>query len=166
MQMQPVGKLRVRLSTLWPNIPLTAELPLLGERSKGAHVAGSIAVTLHTRYASTVSGGQGAWRGARRTLGWRRRRAVRRRPPAGSRPPPASRRSPPLATPRSSQGALVRGYIKPALPAAAYSFPAVADKAQQAALARESRRLVLRWLDSANPAIASAQALVVLDAER
>lgn len=72
----------------------------------------------------------------------------------------------PSLAPLSLQGALLRGYIKPALPAPAYSYPTVADKAHQASLARESRRLVLRWLDSANPSIGSAQALVVLDAER
>lgn len=36
----------------------------------------------------------------------------------------------------------------------------------QAALGREARRIVLRWLDAANPAIGGPQALVVLDAER
>lgn len=36
----------------------------------------------------------------------------------------------------------------------------------QAVLAREARRIILRWLDAANPAIGGPQALVVLDAER
>ena len=49
-----VGKLRVRLSCLRPNAALSADLPLLGERAKGAHKVGSVALTLQASYASTV----------------------------------------------------------------------------------------------------------------
>jgi hypothetical protein len=112
---QVVGKLRVRLSCLWPNTQHSASLPLLGERAKGAQVVGAISLSLQACYASNK--------------------------------------------------ALFKGYTAPALPKAAYVH-GVDDKAHQGALARESRRIVLRWLDSANPPISGPVALTVLDAER
>ena len=58
--LQFVGKLRVRLSCLQPNHSLSADLPLLGERSKGAQVVGAVQLTLQASYASLVRGGGGA----------------------------------------------------------------------------------------------------------
>lgn len=45
----------MRLSCLWPNTPLSAELPLLGERTKGARAVGTVRLTLQANYASAVS---------------------------------------------------------------------------------------------------------------
>ena len=59
----------------------------------------------------------------------------------------------------------MKGYTAPPLPKAAYTH-GIQDKAHQTALRREARRIVLRWLDSANPSIAGPLALAVLDAER
>lgn len=51
---QVVGKLRVRLSCLWPNTQHSASLPLLGDRAKGAQVVGAVSLSLQACYASTV----------------------------------------------------------------------------------------------------------------
>lgn len=51
-----VGKLRVRLSCLRPNTPLSADLVLLGERARGAHEAGTVKLSLETSYPSPVGG--------------------------------------------------------------------------------------------------------------
>jgi len=51
---QVVGKLRVRLSCLWPNTHHSASLPLLGDRAKGAQVVGAVSLSLQACYASTV----------------------------------------------------------------------------------------------------------------
>ena len=55
--LQFVGKLRVRLSCLQPNHSLSADLPLLGERSRGARVVGGVRLTLQASYASLVREG-------------------------------------------------------------------------------------------------------------
>lgn len=57
---QAIGKLRIRLSCVWPNTTHSASLPLLGERAKGAQVAGAVSLTLRACYDSTVGGGRGA----------------------------------------------------------------------------------------------------------
>lgn len=49
------GKLRVRLSCLRPNAELCRELPLLGERSKGGNVVGSVRMLMEARFEGTVS---------------------------------------------------------------------------------------------------------------
>ncbi len=46
---QMVGKLRVRLSCVQPNQPVTAMLPLLSERKKGAQQVGTAEMTLQVR---------------------------------------------------------------------------------------------------------------------
>ena len=51
---QVVGKLRVRLSCLWPNSQHSASLPLLGERAKGAQVVGAVSLSMQASYASSV----------------------------------------------------------------------------------------------------------------
>ena len=63
------------------------------------------------------------------------------------------------------QKALVKGYTAPALPKAAYSH-GLGDKSHQLVMARESRRIVLRWLEGANPAIGALAAGTVLDTDR
>lgn len=63
------------------------------------------------------------------------------------------------------QKALVRGYTAPRLPRAAYAH-GVHGRAHQAVMERERRRICLRWLDTANPAIPGQVALAVLDTER
>ena len=63
------------------------------------------------------------------------------------------------------QKALVRGYTAPALPKAAYSH-GLGDKSHQLVMGRESRRIVLRWLEGANPAIGALAAGTVLDTDR
>ncbi len=63
------------------------------------------------------------------------------------------------------QAALVRGYTAPRLPRAVYAH-GVDGKAFQTVMERERRRICLRWLDSANPAIPGQVALAVLDTER
>jgi hypothetical protein len=63
------------------------------------------------------------------------------------------------------QKALVKGYTAPALPKAAYSH-GLGDKSHQLVMARESRRIVLRWLEGANPAIGAVAAGTVLDTDR
>ncbi|KAL4424975.1 hypothetical protein ABPG77_002860 [Micractinium sp. CCAP 211/92] len=65
----------------------------------------------------------------------------------------------------SSPAALVRGYTAPRLPRAVYAH-GVDGKAFQTVMERERRRICLRWLDSANPAIPGQVALAVLDTER
>jgi hypothetical protein len=110
-----VGKLRVRLSCLRPNTPITADLVLLGERSKGGDEAGSVELALKTSYASP--------------------------------------------------GAMFRGYKAPVLPSPAYAH-GLDDRQHQKVMSKECRRIVLRWLDSANPSIANVEALAVLDADR
>lgn len=52
--LQAVGKLRVRLSCLWPNTQHSASLPLLGDRAKGAQVVGAVSLSLQACYSSTV----------------------------------------------------------------------------------------------------------------
>lgn len=64
-----------------------------------------------------------------------------------------------------SPKALVRGYTAPRLPRAAYAH-GVHGRAHQAVMERERRRICLRWLDTANPAIPGQVALAVLDTER
>lgn len=60
---------------------------------------------------------------------------------------------------------LVKSYLAPGLPDAAYGAGADAGPAQ-AAMASETRRIVLRWLDTASPPIPTALALALLDTER
>lgn len=112
---QAVGKLRVRLSCLRPNTLLTADLALLGERSKGGHEAAAVRLSLQACY-------------------------------------PSAR-------------ALLKGYAAPPLPAAAYEH-GLSGREHQGVMSRECRRIVLRWLESANPSITGPEALLVLDAER
>lgn len=157
-----VGKLRVRLSCLWPNTPLSAELPLLGERSKGAQVVGAVRLSLQANYASTVGAppclaAAGCRGGVRLPASCQRVQGVAIL--QCSLPSPSHPALPVL------QKALVKGYTAPALPKAAYTH-GVDDRAHQQVMARESRRIVMRWLDSANPAIGAPLALTVLDAER
>jgi hypothetical protein len=64
-----------------------------------------------------------------------------------------------------SPRALLKGYAAPPLPPAAYAH-GLAGREHQGVMSRECRRIVLRWLESANPAIGGAEALLVLDAER
>lgn len=113
--LQMVGKLRLRLSTLAPNQPVTATLPLLSERKKGAQQVGTAELSVRVEYGSTK--------------------------------------------------ALLRSYLRPHLPEAAYGA-GVAEAGAQGAMAAETRRIVLRWLDAANPAIPRPVALAVLDTER
>ena len=153
-----MGKLRIRLSCVWPNTVHTASLPLLGERAKGAQVVGTVSLTLQACYGSTVSRGQGgrawlSWQWAWMVSAGRgTARAQPRRAPPSCIPAPAAprARSAPLScsccrpgAARLPQKALFKGYTAPALPKAAYVH-GVDGKAHQAALGRESRRIVLR----------------------
>jgi len=49
---QMVGKLRVKLSCVSPARPITADLPLLSDRSKGAQHVGSLVIEMHIQYKS------------------------------------------------------------------------------------------------------------------
>lgn len=49
---QMVGKLRVKLSCVAPARPITADLPLLSDRSKGAQHVGSLGIEMHIQYKS------------------------------------------------------------------------------------------------------------------
>ena len=71
--------------------------------------------------------------------------------------------SPPAAW--LAQKALVKGYTAPPLPDPAYHH-GLDSGGHQAVMERECRRIVLRWLDSANPSIGGPAALAVLDTER
>jgi hypothetical protein len=51
----PLGKLRVRLSTLAAGRPLTAALPLLGERRRGLRAAATATLTLRLDFGSTAA---------------------------------------------------------------------------------------------------------------
>lgn len=94
---------------------------------------------------------------------WRREELPRR--PAGQPARKAAHAVLPAYPAAGVQLALFKGYAAPRLPRAAYAH-GVDAKAHQAVMARECRRIVLRWLDGANPSIGSAEALTVLDAER
>jgi hypothetical protein len=61
--MQLVGKLRVRLSCIQPNQAVTATLPLLSERKKGAQQVGTAVLTVQVgreRRATGRAGPSGA----------------------------------------------------------------------------------------------------------
>ena len=59
----------------------------------------------------------------------------------------------------------MRGYTAPQLPPAVYER-SVDGRAHQAVMERERRRIVLRWLEAANPAVPAPVALAVLNTER
>lgn len=165
---QVVGKLRVRLSCLWPNRRHSASLPLLGERAKGAQVVGAVGLSMQASYASTVRAGLEhalacePWNevGGPRLLRSTPASAGGHKLPScpglllaggGACSDPlltSSLPALPLLAPCPPQKALFKGYTAPALPKAAYVH-GVDDKGHQGALARESRRIVLRcacWL--------------------
>jgi len=97
--LQVVGKLRVRLSCLRPNQEQSADLPLLGERAKGARIVGNMGLTLQTSYDSAVSdSGQGVVNIA--PCAWRLRRL--HPSPALQLPPSLPQPKPPSLTPSPS----------------------------------------------------------------
>eukprot|EP00887_Chlorella_sp_A99_P001355 scaffold8.g1355.t1 len=112
---QMLGKLRVRLSCVRPGRPVSADLPILSERDKGAKRVGQLSLTLQVNFAD--------------------------------------------------HKALLRSYAAPPLPKAAY-YLGVNGSEYQRVLHLQSRRVVLRWLESANPAVRSEEALALLDTER
>ena len=61
---------------------------------------------------------------------------------------------------------LLKSYLlRPPLPEAAY-YHGLQESACRATMEAETRRIVVRWLEAANPAIPKPVALAVLDTER
>jgi hypothetical protein len=200
---QMVGKLRLRLSCVDPNTLVTATLPLLADRHKGAQQAGTADLSLQVRApagapertehctvrprgqwgtpaarpgasglpACCVGGSRcpiapprGPGGRATQTLGappeWRAAQAV---PPPESVPHPTAVYALQVSAPDRS--ALLKRYLAPPLPEAAYNA-GVDGRDAQRDLALGGRRIALRWLDSATPAVPQAAALALLDTGR
>lgn len=111
----PLGKLRLRLSRLRPEETLSADLPLLSDRLKGAKRVATLGVTLQMAFVDPKT--------------------------------------------------MVQCYLTPALPKAAY-YLGTDGSAHQKVMARETRRIVQRWLLGTNPAITAEQAQALLDTNR
>ncbi len=52
---QVVGKLRIRLSCVAPNTPITASLPLLAERKRGAQAVGFVSLGILCAYPARLA---------------------------------------------------------------------------------------------------------------
>lgn len=143
-----VGKLRVRLCCVRPHEQLVGALFLLSERKKGAQQVGTADVQLQVIGMLSVCLAHLSCVTAH-SLGCIDHMVL----------PMASQLC------YASGKALLKSYLRPPLPEAAYSH-GLADGALQETMSLEIRRIILRWLDAANPAIPKAVATAVLDTER